>query len=238
MVGHTASWRQFRENWTTIDHLVDLRQGPRSVSRLERAALNQAAMVFMVTMWEAYAEDVSKELADHIALYARTFKELPKRLRSVVSAGVTSKPPKWLPADIADQGWEDILRLNARKLAGKVNTPSTVNVDSLIHDTTGYESVSTAWQWQGMRPSRAAELLEEAIQTRHEIVHTGRKPDRLNANWIKTYGNNIQQVVNKTDYVLFEYGNSFGTMIDFTRANISQAQQWLVEEVGDADEYP
>lgn len=80
--------------------------------------------------------------------------------------------------------------------------------------------------------------LEEAIQTRHEIVHTGRKPDRLNANWIKTYGNNIQQVVNKTDSVLFEYGNSFGTMIDFTRANISQAQQWLVEEVGDADEYP
>ncbi|NMM91726.1 hypothetical protein B2J88_46850 [Rhodococcus sp. SRB_17] len=236
MVGHSASWRQFQENWATIDHLVGLRQGTRSVSRAERAALNQAAMVFMVTMWEAYAEDVSKEIAGHIALYAGTFKDLPKRLRSVISSGVTSKPPKWLPADIADHGWEDILRLNARKLAGKVNTPSAVNVDSLIHDATGYESISATWQWQGMRPSRAAELLEEAIQTRHEIVHTGRKPDRLNANWIKAYGNNIRQVVNKTDSVLFEYGNSFGTMIDFTRADISQAQQWLAEEVGQADE--
>ncbi|MFD4369397.1 HEPN domain-containing protein [Rhodococcus sp. NPDC058521] len=210
---------------------MEIRTSSKPMSHPKRAALNQSGMVFMVSVWEAYIEDVAREIADHIALYAKTFDELPKRLQTIITDGmIVAKTPRWLPRDIAGDGWREVVRTNSRQKCSDLNTPNEKNVNTLIHDTTGLAGLSESWQWQGARQGGPAALLDETISIRGDIVHTAQKPPELNANWIKTYGGNITQLVNRTDSALFEYGATFGTMIDFKDSTGEAARQWLTED--------
>lgn len=231
VVSRTASWCRYRHNWATIDGLMDIRKSSRPMSHSQRAALNQAAMVFMISVWEAYVEDVAQELADHIALYTRSFDALPKRLETIITDGMIAKgKPKWLPRDIAGDGWREIVSANARQKCSILNTPNMENVNALIYDTTGYADIAETWRWQGASIGGPAQLLDQTIDIRGGIVHTAQKPPELNANWITTYGGNINRLVDRTDRALFRYGMSFGMMINFAGASIESARAWLNPE--------
>lgn len=158
-------------------------------------------MVFVVTIWEAYVEDLVVEAATHIAQHSIDFDALPRTLKRIITNGVRGDPPKWIVADVAGEGWRKIVVQNAeQRAAGRdFNTPKTANVKDLVADAIGLDDVTSSWGWQKFAAPNPGDRLDETIEIRGDIVHTGRKPDGLNKAWIGTYGNNIQKLVDKTD---------------------------------------
>lgn len=203
-MAQTAARVSFGENWLIVDELKGLRDTDAVTTHSQRAALNRSGIIFLITAWEAYIEDVAIEVADHIAERCEKYNNLPHQLKSIISEGV---PRKWQLSDVADGGWRDIVSSNARTLTSgnKFNTPNRENTDDLLKKVVGIPRISDYWAWQSFPVPRAAERLDESIGIRGEIVHTGRKPDGLNKRWLLTYGNNIEGLVEKTDAALLQH---------------------------------
>lgn len=199
----TNSWMKFQDSNQTLAHLVELRAATAvPVSQAQRASLNKAGMVFIVTTWEAYVEDVAREAAEHIARHTASYADLPRPLKTIISDGVRRQNnPPWSAADIADDGWRELVTRNAYEKThqGAFNTPSSTKVRKLFQDTTGLTDVTSSWGWQGFSAPGPAERLDETIEIRGEIVHTGGKPDGLAKGWLDTYGGNVARLVDRTD---------------------------------------
>lgn len=205
----------FENNWTTINDLMTIgEEGARTQS--QRASVNRAALIFVVTAWESYVEDTVREATNLMATHCTSFEMLPKRVRSSIvsqitpSKGPNSKSPSGKYAhDLADDGWRTLLRNFAYKATegSNFNTPNTSNVRSLFKDWIGAD-ITDHWSWQHFAAPRAADRLDETIHLRGSIIHTGSKPDGLNKNWIYTYGeSNIRKLVERTDVAVINHVN-------------------------------
>ena len=202
----TNARTSFNANWSTIEDLLSIgAEGTRSWG--QRAAVNRAALIFVVTAWESYVEDAVREAADLMATHCPTFMDLPKSVRKAIIDQVTpiKGPDTRTPSgkfahDLADDGWRELLRVFANQATqgGNFNTPNTSNIANLFQRWIGAD-ITRCWAWQGFAAPRAAERLDETIELRGHIVHTGQKPDGLNKNWIETYGANIRKLVERTD---------------------------------------
>lgn len=212
----TVAQRSFEDNWATIGHLLSVGSGhPRTHEQI--AAVNQASLVFCITAWEAYVEDVAREAAEYLARNCPSFDRLPKTVRKALVAEVTPRngvdsatPSGKRPQHLADDGWRSLLPTFVTRATegGSFNTPNTTNTRTLFTKWCGLD-VTESWSWQRFMAPKAAERLDESISIRGEIIHTGQKPDGINRNWIDTYGErNIRQLVKKTDEALVAHVNT------------------------------
>lgn len=206
----------FEANWETIGHLLEVGADTRR-SQNQIAAVNRAALVFCITAWESYVEDVAREAADYIADNCARFSDLPKEVRKTVVAKVTPhdyprKPDGATdsgarPSDLADDGWRRVYRdlVYAATEGSAFNTPKADNVRALFQRWFDLD-VTDSWRWQKFPAPEAAERLDESIRIRGSIIHTGEKPQGINKNWINTYGErNIRKLVEKTDAALIPH---------------------------------
>lgn len=67
----------FEANWETIGHLLEVGSDARR-SQDQIAAVNRSALVFCITAWESYVEDMAQEAAAYIADNCATFSDLPQ----------------------------------------------------------------------------------------------------------------------------------------------------------------
>jgi hypothetical protein len=213
----TEARASFEENWQTIRELVPKRGERGKGSHAMRAARNKAALVFCITAWEAYVEDLVREGTDYLALNCNSFSDLPRDVRKTLERAVTPlanqggrTPSGRRPADLADDGWRRVLpelAIVATEGSG-FNTPNSKHVAELFTKWCGVD-VTAHWSWQRFPKPSAAERLDESIGLRGDIVHRGRKPEGLNKFWIETYGeHNIRRLVERTDAALIAHINS------------------------------
>lgn len=105
------------------------------------AALNRAAVVISVSAWESYVEELMREC-----------------LRALRPASPPLDP--W-PA----------LNAYVLGLLGQFNTPNASNVTNLIKRSFGLPDIHLAWSWHRCSTGHAATLLNEALDSRHQIAH-------------------------------------------------------------------
>lgn len=212
----TQAQASFEDNWTTISHLMSIgEEGTRT--QPQRAAVNRAALIFIVTVWESYVEDVVREAADLMATHCPSFQDLPKSVQKSIVKHITPKqgfgtksPSGKYAFHVAGDGWRALLRGFAYDATDgqNFNTPNTKNVRELFTAWMG-KDVTESWSWQHFATPKAADRLDETIVLRGDIVHTGQKPDGLSRNWINTYGDaNIRKLVVRTDRAVIEHVNS------------------------------
>lgn len=212
----TESKASFDENWATITDLMSL-TGDGVTTHPQRAARNKAAMVFCITAWESYVEDLACEGARYLADHCPTFDDLPTQTKRSLELAVTpskgpgtQSPSGKYPRAIAGDGWRLLLvELVEESATGQgFNTPSSKNVKNLFTKWFSID-VTESWAWKGFARPGPARRLDESISLRGEIVHRGGKPNGLNQNWVYTYGEvNIRQLVAKTDDCLIGWINS------------------------------
>ncbi len=213
----TQSKLSFEESWQSISALLALRGadgGKRT--HAQKAAQNQAALIFCITAWEAYVEDLAREAARYLAANCEKFGNLPKPVRNALSHAVTplNGPNSRTPSgkfihQITDDGWRDLLTtfVDDATNEGNFNTPSSKNVAELFKKWCGLD-VTDSWYWKNFAAPSAAKRLDESIEIRGQIVHTGQKPKGLSVNWFYTYGeSNICKLVERTDGALIAHIN-------------------------------
>lgn len=211
----------FNQNWKTVGNLLSLTERRSSDRRTheQRAAINQAGLLFCVTAWEAYIEDLAREASDFVAGNLETFQDLPKNVRSTMVKSIIphdypSKPngnssSGFYPADLADDRWRDVYRkLVHRATEGSnFNTPNSRNTQQLFLTWLGLD-VTKSWSWQNFASPAAANRLDEMIRLRGSIIHTGDKPDGINRAWIRFYGEtNVKRLVAATDQAVLDHVN-------------------------------
>lgn len=104
-------------------------------------ALNRGAVIMCLSAWEAYVEELAKEVLE-----------------------------AFRPLNPAGTSWQS-LNASVRSQIGRFNTPSAENVRMLLSDAIGLPDVTQFWQWRNTTPQQARERLQEAIRLRHEIAH-------------------------------------------------------------------
>lgn len=212
----TAAKVSFDENWSTITDIQSLIGPDGTTSHSQSAARNRAALIFCITAWESYIEDLVREATDYIAEHCASFGELPKRVQKALVTAVTPQKGAGTPSgsgrypqELADDGWRLLLReLAAEATEGSnFNTPKSANVSDLFTKWCGID-VTQHWYWQNFPLPGPAERLDESISLRGAIVHTGKKPSGINKNWISTYGEkNIRKLVDRTDENIIHHVN-------------------------------
>jgi hypothetical protein len=105
-------------------------------------AINRAVVVTCVSAWEAYVEAV------------------------VVEALAATRPAPGTPL-----GPWPALNASARSAVGRFNNPNVDQVRALISDSLGLADITAFWTWKNCSPTRARELLAEALALRHQIAH-------------------------------------------------------------------
>lgn len=194
----------FEGNWETIGHLMALGEGvPRS--RPQRSAQYQAALIFCVTAWEAYVEDVAREAAAYLSEVLPNPNSLPEVVRarlqqhakSLRAEGLWGRYERGLPSEI----WRHVFREAVEEATEghNFNTPSGKNVKWLFTEWLGVD-VTEEWSWQRFKKPGPWYRLRETIELRGEIIHRGDKPKGMHKGWVYKYGEaNIRLLVKHTD---------------------------------------
>ncbi len=191
---------QFEYNFETVAALRDMREAEVRFTHPERLALNQSGMIFIVTAWEAYVEDIVREAAAHLAEHTASFGDLPTASQRNVIKMLASDAHELAAARLAGDGWrQELINLAEARTSGNAfNTPKPERVSDLLAAVLGLDNIESHWKWAKMSSASACARLTETIEIRGAIVHAGEEHHGLNKMWLKTYGNHVSRLVKKT----------------------------------------
>lgn len=105
-------------------------------------ALNRAAVVMLVSAWEAYVEQVAIEAVEALR-----------------------------PASNVPLGNWPALYAAVKASAGQLHQPNVQNVRMLISSSIGLADITASWTWHGMTVPGACQMLERAVATRNRVAH-------------------------------------------------------------------
>lgn len=71
------------------------------------------------------------------------------------------------------QSFINVLEKNYQYEIKKFNTPNCKSIDRIFENTIGIKSISNKFEWDKMSRDKAVQKLDEILQIRHRIAHTG-----------------------------------------------------------------
>ena len=201
--------RQFDENASDIDHLVDLREGAAYLYEANGEAapegidvLFRSAVVLMVSHWEAYVEDICHEGLDHMVAHLTDPKKLPKELKKQAAKELKASQNEIAVWDLAGDRWKEYMRhriaasWDARQRS--FNTPKAANTREFIKLILGIEDIGRAWSFDGKKSSKVANQLDRLVAIRGEIAHRGRSHQEIDSEFVTDHTQFLRRLVAKT----------------------------------------
>lgn len=116
--------------------------GPAPGTQWGLGALNRAAVVMLVSAWEAYIEQVAIEAVEALR-----------------------------PAHPAPLGIWPALYAGVKSSAGQLHQPNVQHVKMLISGSIGLADITTSWTWAGVTVEQVRGRLESAVNTRNRVAH-------------------------------------------------------------------
>lgn len=205
------AWKSFNQNSEDIDNLIDLYRGV--VELWEDAddpapvpdgydVLFRSAVVYLVTYWEAYIEDICSEALDHLVKHVTEAEKLPKEIKKQVAGELKASKNEidvWL---LADNGWRQHLakRLPAMREARErsFNTPKAQNTADFVRKVLGIDNIRTSWGFDRITPEVASKKLDDLVEVRGQIAHRGRVEHRLDEKYIEEHVAFLRKIASQT----------------------------------------
>jgi hypothetical protein len=72
-----------------------------------------------------------------------------------------------------DSPFRNIAKAKLDESLKRFNTPKKENIDKLFKETLGIQKISQNWNSESLTQKKAEETLEELLESRHQIAHTG-----------------------------------------------------------------
>lgn len=206
------AYRRFTENASDFDTLIDLYEAmvtlwketcekPEPVPE-GMEVLFRAAIVLMVSQWEAYVEDICSEGLDHLVRNVRDASSLPKEIKRQVAAEVKAAKDEIEVWKLADEGWRKFIqtRLGTMKETRdrSFNSPKSQNIADFFRKALGIEDVRKSWTFDGLAPQDASAWLDALIEVRGQIAHRGRIQERLDKETTAAHMAFLRKLVSKT----------------------------------------
>lgn len=176
------------------DELQALENIARDISRAKVSSLKtkkniqrNVQLVFIVTIWETYVEELLLEVVEHICTECNDPLLIPGTVTNKICAQLAECKDQRQIWRISGDHWkQEYLRYCKEKIAG-FNTPRSGNIDTLIQDCIGLKKVSDGWRWKGMSSTRATRKINDRITERGAIIHQLNRNTNLSFKSLKSF---------------------------------------------------
>lgn len=190
---------KFSENLKMIEALDDLRRVKDKVPNPVRETLSMSGYVLLVTIWESYVEDLTLEVHESLVQSVASQEEVPESIRRSISASIKADPHDFSPWALAGDGWKKVASARAARSVDALNAPDSDNVKALMLRVLGIDDVTSSWTWKNMLTKTASGTLDQILEARHQIVHTGSTAKKVDSNSLNSSVKHIAALAEKTD---------------------------------------
>lgn len=195
----------FLTNCEEIDRLAEIHGDITPSGRGRKwkvEALHKAAFVLITAFWEAFCEDLAAEGLQHLVEHGAADR-LPKHLQKQVARELKEENHELAIWRLAGDGWRDVLTRRLAQMAEErnrnLNTPKSVQINTLFANTLGVENVAESWTWTRMSAGRAQEKLDDFISRRGDIAHRGTAAESVTKKDVTNYYNHVKELVDCTE---------------------------------------
>ena len=202
----SAARKAFDSNLNDIDRLIDYYDTAETILKDTQRDLPagadvvlRAALVLLITYWEAYLEDIVTEALEHFVGQAKDAAILPEELRKAVAREIKADKHELSPWKIAGEGWRGFLKARLPQLIGRFNTPKSGPTRTLIQATLGIADITRCWKVGAKSPEKSCQFLDTLVSIRGKIAHRGKLPKVLAVRHTKCATDFIRKVVTRTD---------------------------------------
>lgn len=129
-----------------IQNDLEILEGAVGLER-KKHYLNQTYIIHLVSQWQVFIEEIIK--------YG--FREL------LVKSNENNNMGSFAYA----------VEKNCEQQIKRFNTPNSNNIDKLFESILGIKAITDKFRWGTMTSHRATQILDEILQLRHKIAHTG-----------------------------------------------------------------
>ncbi len=178
---------------TRLEHTFEIVRTNRNTrGRAAWDHLTRSAIVFLVSSFEVYIEDVINEtIAVHIR-YSNNAQNLPGSIKDSLNKYVKNERNGTPPTALCDEGWRSIYRKIGTEKTEKLNTPKVRNLSDNFRDLLGM----TQAFWSRIE---SIHKLDEIIIFRGEIVHRVQSDQYVNIDKVKESKEIISVIVKSVD---------------------------------------
>lgn len=164
--------------------------------------LFRAAVVMMVSQWEAYIEDICSEGLNHLVEHVPDASSLPKEIRKLIAAELKEDRNEIAVWALAGDGWRRYLQSRLAMLkVGRdrsFNTPKAQNTAEFVRRALGIADIRAAWAFDGLQPAAVAKRLDMLVEVRGQIAHRGSIEQHIDREWVLDQMAFLRKVVAKT----------------------------------------
>jgi hypothetical protein len=164
--------------------------------------LLRAAVVMMVSQWEAYIEDICSEGLNHLVEHVPDASILPKEIRKLIAVELKGDKNEVAVWDLAGDGWRRYLHSRLSKLKEgrdrSFNTPKAQNTADFVRCVLGIADIRESWAFDDLQPAAVAKRLDMLVEVRGQIAHRGRIEQHIDKEWVLDQMAFLRKVVAKT----------------------------------------
>ena len=209
----TKSYGRFLNNLETVTRLENeyscAKDRRHSKGKGAFDHITRSAVVFLVSSFEVYCEEVINECCNVMISYAKDAVNLPHLVKKTLSDHVRNEKNGVPPIDLCDEGWRGVYRMIVKQETERLNTPNLRKLKDLFQKLIGIEST----QWD-LIPDITT--LDDIIVFRGEITHRVRAATYVRIEKVAEYKEYIGSLVIAIERMLR----------DFIMANYSSKVPW------------
>ena len=198
----SKAYGKFQKNLETVQRLNEtyeaMKKNRNSKGRGAFDHITRSAVVFLVSAFEVYCEDVLCESVEVSIASAKDACRLPHSVKKNISVYVRNENNHVPPMSLCDEGWRQIYKEIARNQANYLNSPKTKNLKELFEKHLGI-SPNLVDSVQNINQ------LDNIIEFRGEIVHQVRAAKYVHIEDVKQYLQIINEVVIGIDMLIREH---------------------------------
>ena len=137
----SKSYGRFIRNLETVTRLQDsydiirTHRGSRGQGAFDH--ITRSAVLFLVSAFEVYIEEVTYECCEQNITLARNADRLPHGVRSAINAYVGKKGSSITPISLCDEGWREVYKQMTQSVIEDFNTPKVRQIKSLFSNHIG-----------------------------------------------------------------------------------------------------
>lgn len=137
----SKSYGRFIRNLETVTRLQDsydiirAHRGSRGKGAFDH--ITRSAVLFLVSAFEVYIEEVTYECCELNITLARNADRLPHGVRSAINTYVTKKGSSITPISLCDEGWRDVYKQMTQSVIDDFNTPKVRQIKGLFSNHIG-----------------------------------------------------------------------------------------------------
>lgn len=198
----TKAYGKFLNNMETVKRLEstydEIRTQRNHRGRAAYDHITRSAIIFLVSAFEVYIEDVTIECCKQHISFAGEAQNLPHDVKSTIDRYVKNENNHVPPIELCDTGWKEVYRCMVEKETARLNTPKKKQIGELFNNLLGIRVLD-------LENIEGIDDLDSVITFRGEIAHRVKAEQYVKIDQVRDNVKIISKLTVEIDKMILEY---------------------------------